>query len=218
MKISGGVEDREFESRPGIFFDSSAVSMRNRGDIASVRMSIGGFFEEDQFEDGIFDVASAYFTPLLGEGSIRHRLYFATSYTLGIGRHPFDKLYLGDRSGIYRLDNGAVAGNQRLVFKSLYRVFTHWALLGFRMSFATFVDVGAIAGEDDPLFKQKFYVSTGLALRLRNPSLVLPTFQFRVSLVTNVENRGFSFGMKLGNASSPDIKYPGIKPGTLAYE
>ncbi len=218
LRVSGGVEHGEFDHRPGIFFDSAAISMRNRGDISSVRMSIGGFLKEDHFEDGIFDIFGSYFTTLLGGNSLRHRLYFTTRYTLGIGRHPFDKIYLGDRSGIYRLDNGLVAGNQRLVFKSAYRIFTQWALLGFRLSFFAFADVGAIAGEDDSIFKQKYYLSTGLGVRMRNPGLVLPTFQLRISLVTNVENPGFSFGLKLGNAPGPEIKYPGIKPGTLAYE
>ncbi len=218
LKVSGGVEHREFEHRPGLFFDSAAISMRNRGDVSSLRLSIGGFMEEDHFEDGILDIYGAYFTPLMGAKSIRHRLYFATRYTLGIGRHPFDKIYLGERSGIYRLDNGLVAGNQRLVFKTLYRMFTHWSLLGFRLSFFTYADVGAIADEDNSIFKQKFYLSTGLGVRMRNPALVLPTFQFRVSLVTNVENPGFSFGLKLGNAPGPEIKYPGIKPGTVAYQ
>ena len=218
IKVSGGMEDREFEYRPGIFFDSAAISMRNRGDVTSLGVSIGGFLKDGHVDDGILDLNGAYFTPLWGEGKVRHRLLFASSYTLGIGRHPFDKIYLSDRSGIYKLDNGVVAGNQRVVLKSLYRIFTHWSVLGFRMSFFTFGDVGAIAGEDDPIFKQKFYVSTGLGVRLRNPALVLPTFQFRVSLLSNVEDRGMSFGFKLGNATGPEIKYPGTKPGTLAYE
>ncbi len=218
LKLSGGVEDREFEHRPGLFFDSAAISMRNRGDVASVGVSFGGFIRDGHFDDGLLDLNGAYFTPLMGEGNIRHRLYLALSYTLGIGRHPFDKIYLSDRSGIHRLDNGAVAGNQRLVIKSLYRVYTHWALFGFRMSFYTYADVGTIAGEDESIFKQKFYLSTGLGLRLRNPGLVLPTFQLRLSLLTNVENSGLSLGFNIGNAAGPDINYPGVKPGTLAYE
>lgn len=218
FKLTAGIEDREFETRPGLFFDSAIVSMRNRGDITFLGFSLGGYLDEEKVSDGILDVNGTYFSKLFGDGRTRHRFYSGLSYTLGIGRHPQSRIFLGDESGIYNLDNRLVAGNQRLVLKSLYRMFTHYSVWGFRMSFFSFADVGAIGGEDSSIFKEKFYLSTGLGVRFRNPFLVLPTVQLRVSMVTNVNEPGFSFGVKVGNVPGPDIVFPGSKPGTLAYE
>ncbi len=218
LKLTTAFEEGEFEDRPGLFFESAIASMRNRGDITFFKFSLGGFFENKQVSDGVLNVYGSYFSQLFGSGKIRHRLFAGMGYTLGIGRHPFDKIYLSDRSGIYRLDHGLVAGNQRLVFKTLYRMFTHWSLLGFRLSFFTYADVGAIADEDNSIFKQKFYLSTGLGVRVRNPSLVLPTFQLRMSLITNVDDPGLRFGVNLGNAPIPDIQFPSNRPSTLSYE
>jgi len=218
LKMTVALEDREFETRPGLFFDSAILSMRNRGDVAYLGFALGGFFDEKRVSDGVLDIKSAYYSPLLGAGKLRHRLYGGLFYTLGFGRHSGDRIYLDDKSGIYDLDKGEVAGNQRLVFKGMHRIFTPLALFGFRMSFYSFADVGAIGDDDSSIFKQKFYLSAGLGLRLRNPSLVLPTVELRMAMVTNVNDPGFSFGLNIGNAPGPEIIFPGNKPGTLAYQ
>jgi hypothetical protein len=217
MKISAVLEDREFETRPGLFFDSALVSMRNRGDVAALTFSLGGFFHEEQVSEGALNIKTSYFTQLLGSGDIRHRVYFVLGYTLGIGRHSTDRIYLDNSSGVYNLESGVVAGNQRLVFRSFYRMFTSWALWGFRMSFFTFADVGVIGEDDSPFFKEKYYLSTGLGVRLRNPSLVFPTVQLRMSLITNVDDPGLLFGVKVGNVSTPQVVFPGTRPSTLGY-
>ncbi|MCP4293552.1 MAG: hypothetical protein GY780_17130 [bacterium] len=218
LKLSGGFEDGEFENRPGVFFDSAALSMRKLGDVAFGEISLGGYLDDGKIEDGILEVGSGYISPLLGKGRFRHRLFGTVNLTWGIGRHSTDKIALGDKSGIFEMANGKVYGTNRLVIKGLYRVFTHWNLLGFRMSFLTFTDLGVIGGANDALLKEKFYLSSGLGVRLRNPSLVLPTVQLRISMVSNVGDSGFSLGIKVGNATVPNIKYPGIKPGALGYE
>ncbi len=218
LKLTAALEDREFESRPGLFFDSALISMRHRGDITSLNFALGGFFQERKISDGILDIQGAYFTKLLGEGNLRHRIFVSLGYTLGIGRHGKDRIFLSDKSGIYNLENGMIAGNQRLVLRTHYRLFTPLAIWGFRMSFFGFGDVGVIGGEDSALFKEKIYTSTGLGVRLRNPSLVLPTVQLRMSLITNVDDPGLRFAVKVGNAPVPSTTFPGTQPSTLAYE
>lgn len=218
FKITAALEDGEYETRPGLFFDSGYVSMRNRGDVFSLNFSAGGYFYEEKISDGVLNMKGSYFTKLLGSGEIRHRFFVAMGYTLGIGRHSNDRIYLSDESGIYQLENSVVAGNQRIVLRTHYRMFTQWALWGFRMSFFSFADLGVVGDEDLSILTKKFYVSTGLGVRLRNPSLVLPTVQLRMSLVTNVENPGLRFGIKVGNAPIPSVSFPGSKPTTLGYE
>jgi hypothetical protein len=218
LKTTAAYEDGEFQHRPGLFFDSYAVSMRNRGDVAFAGLSLGGFFDSSQrFEDGILDLKAGYFTVLMGDDSFRHRFYGAVKYTLGISRHFQDRIYLSDKSGIYGLNDGIVGGNHRLIGKGMYRIFTPWSVIGFRMSFFAFGDVGMVGEEDSSLFKEKIYVSTGLGVRFRNPGLVFPTIQLNVSMLSNVDNTDLAFGLKIGNVPSPQIIYPGTRPGALAY-
>lgn len=217
-KVTAGLEDREFETRPGLFFDSVALSMRNRGDVAHASFSLGGYLYNDRISDGVLNISTNYYTQLFGEGSIKHRFNGGLKYTLGIGRHPGDRIYLSDSSGVYGLGDKKVAGNQRLVLNTFYRMFTRWSILGFRMSLFSFADLGIMGDEVDSLFKNKLYLSTGLGVRLRNPFLVLPTVQLRMSLISNIENRGLSFGVKVGNAPGQRMIAPSTKPGTIAYK
>lgn len=218
VKLTGMLEDREFEYRPAMFFDSGWISFRNKGDLFYLALSAGGFHEENSIEDGILSLKGGYFSPLLGSGQYRHRLMATLKLTRGIGRHPFDKIYLDDKAGIYEMPNGQVYGNKRIVLKSLYRLFTPLSLWGFRMSFLAFADAGVIAGEDTTFHGQRVHVSTGLGVRVRNPNLILPTFQLRVFVVSNAQESGMRFGINLGNAPYPSFQFPGLKPGTLAYE
>jgi len=218
LKMTTGVEDREFETRPGLFFDSAAIAMQSRGDIFFLGFSMGSFLHEKHFSEGVMDVKTAYFTPLLGSGRIRHRVSWALRYTLGLGRYTFDQIFLDDRSGIFNLENREVAGNQRMIFSTFYRMFTPASLLGFRMSFFSFADLGVVGSENDALFKEKFYLSCGVGVRLRNPALVFPTVQLRLSMVSNVEDSGFRFGVNVGNVSGTSIRFPSSRPGTLVYQ
>ncbi len=218
MRLTAVQEEGEFQSRPGVFFDSSTISLRNRGDVTFLGFSVGGFVDEHKLEDGVVDLKGAYFTSLLGQGTIRHRFYGSLNYTQGIGRHTQDRIFLSDRSGIYHLEDGRVSGNKRLVAKMMYRLFTPLSLWGFRMSFFAFSDAGVIADEGAALINKKFYVSSGLGIRLRNPGLVFPTVHLSLSMTSQVESSDLLFGVKMGNVPAPIISFPGTKPGTLAYQ
>jgi hypothetical protein len=81
-----------------------------------------------------------------------------------------------------------------------------------------FGDVGAIGDEKDPIFEQKIYSSLGLGVRASNPDLVLPTFELRFGVLQNVEVSSFGIAFNLGNLAYPEIRIPGVRPGTLRYD
>jgi len=217
--LSMGYEWREFQERTPVFLHLGAISLRHRGDVGIMRATLGGYFRDWRLEEGVFDIGGRYMTTLKGGESFRFRHSVFAVYTLGIRRYPGEVIYLGDRSGVRGLSNVAVKGNQRFVGSLESRVFTHWALWGFRFSFLVFADMGMIGDEESSsIFKEKIYVSTGLGVRLRNPSLVLPTVQMQFSFLTNVDDPGLSLGIKVGNAPGYSLDLPGTKPSITPYE
>ncbi len=218
IKGVAGYEIREFEERTVLSMESMAISIRNRGDIVFGQFNIGGYLREKKMEEGLLLVGGGYFSPLFGEDRYHHRLYFRTLYSRGLGRYPYDHFYLDDSSGIRGLSRGLVAGNQRLVGNFEYRMFTPLSIMGFRLSLQLFSDIGVIAGEDDAIFKKKIYTSTGIGFRVRNPELVFPTVELRLSLLSNIGESGVAFSVKVGNVGDVDLKIPDVKPATLSYE
>jgi len=217
-KISTGPEWREFDTRTALFFDTAAMWIRESGNMLNLGFSLGGYFKDDQFVDGILDLSTRYYTRLLGGTRYRTRLYLGLDYTVGIGRHPYDQLSLGDEAGLKGLDNNLVQGNQRFVMQGMARVFTPLDLLGFRMSFLLYGSGGVIGDVDAAsLWQEKIYTSLGLGVRFRNPGLVLPTVQVVVYMVQKVDDQGLAFSVKIGSVGHPELKYPSSRPGTVAY-
>ena len=218
VKLSGGCERGEFERRTAAFFESTWSSLRNRGDVATAGLAFGGYLHDRRLEDGVLDVRGSYYTPLLGGGRYFWRLTGRLRYTLGIGRHRFDRIYLDDEAGVRGLGSEAVAGNQRLVANLQSRLYTPWSVLGFRFSCFGFADLGLIGDEEAAsLFQEKLYASVGVGARLRNPDLVLPTLQLRIGLLSNVDEVGMTLQVKVGNAPYPTLQMASARPGTVDY-
>lgn len=218
VKLSTGYEWREFETRTPVYLATSLTSVRHRGDVVFFNLDLGGYFRNRRMEDGVFKVGAAYLAPLLEAGRRSFRFYSRLEYTLGLNRHPDDHIFLGERAGIRGLPDNAVRGNQRLVGTLAARMFTAWTLWGFRCSFYAYADAGVVGPEDAAsIFEQKFLVSTGLGVRLRNPSLVLPTVQVQLSLLTSVDSPGLALALRVGRAAEPSLEMPGVKPGLPEY-
>jgi hypothetical protein len=218
VRFTTGYESREFEKRTPLFIEGAFLSIRHRGDLFTANLDLGGFLRNSRMEDGMLNLSTGYVTPLLGEGSTRWRLFSQLRYTLGLNRHPGESIELGGNNNVRELSRSAVKGNQRLAGGLEASIFTPWSLWGFRFNFFGFTDVGMTGSEKaSSIFTQKIYVSTGLGLRLRNPSLVLPTVEVQLSFLTNVESPGMSFGIKVGNSSTRKVRVPGTKPALPSY-
>ncbi|MFO7609382.1 MAG: hypothetical protein R6X35_09340 [Candidatus Krumholzibacteriia bacterium] len=217
LKASAGYEDGEFLRRTPLFVEGAYVGVAAGGEVAWCDLAGGGFLREGVFEDGLATARLGYITPLAGAGTWRHRTYAQLAYLLGINRTRGAGVVLGDRSGVRGLSNTEVRGDQRLVLKLETRVFTPWRVLGFDSMLFGFGDLGLAGGEDDPLLEQKAYASLGLGVRVANPDLVLPIFEVRAGLLTNVDEPGFALAFDLGNQSYPEIELPGPRPRRVPY-
>ncbi len=218
MKVSGGYQDGEFHDRTQAYFQTSYVSVRNLGDVVYLRADLGGFYRSGVYEDGSLILGGAYITRLMGEGRWQSRFYSRLVYHLAINRTADNALMLGDRTGLRGMEDFRVEGSQRLLGRFEYRMFTPWSVLGFRTMILAFMDVGTVAGEDDPILQAKVYGSTGLAVRFKNPNLVFPPFQIGVAFLNSIDDKGVSVGIRLGNDPFPRVLPPGIRPGGFVFK
>jgi hypothetical protein len=217
LKLSGGYQDGEYHDRVQVYFESSLVSARNRGDVFLAHLDLGGFYRNRVYEDGSFSVGGGYAAPLWSKGRWRSRLQMFINYDLAINRVTDRALALGNANGLRGLPDNRVEGNQRLLGTFEYRVFPPGAVFGFRFMLLGFVDVGAIAGEKDPLLETRIYASGGLALRVQDPDLVIPALQMRVAFLNSIDDKGVQVGLRIGGADSPEIRVPGTRPGGFVF-
>lgn len=218
VKVTAGYEDGEYARRSGLFLESGWTSLRNRGELVTANLAVGAYWRNRRAEDGVGRASVAWVTPLHGQDRYRRRLFVGLDYTLGIGRGPFDRLFLDDATGLRDLEPDQVAGNQRLVGTVEARVFTPWSLLGFRTSLSAFADVGMIGAEDAAsILQEKIYTSTGLGFSLRNPDLVLPTLRARLSLVRSVRTSGIQVVVAAGSGVLRGLPVIDARPDALDY-
>ena len=217
VRVSGGYQDGEYHDRGQAWFASSLLSARNRGDIVHLTANVGGFYRDRVFEDGSLVLGAAYVSPLNGDGSWHHRLHVQTYYHLAMNRSGSEALYLGNATGLRGMEDRRVAGNQRLLGTIEFRLFPPWSVMGFRFMLMGFVDGGAVAGEEEAILKARIYGSGGIAVRIRNPELVLPPLQLRVAFLNSIDDKGVRVGFRVGGPDSPEIRLPGIKPGGFEF-
>lgn len=180
-------------------------------------MDLGGYFHNHVVEDGALHVASSYITQLFGGDRYHYRFYSVLTYTLAFQRAGNEALVLGNSTGLRGLEDNKVKGNQRLILKMESRLFTPWAVLGFRFMTFGYADIGTVGGEKDQVYDNKIYSSVGLGLRINNPNSVFPVTQLRFGFVNSIEGRGMTVGFNIGSVGYPELRIPGVVPGGFGF-
>jgi hypothetical protein len=217
LKLTAMYEDREFEGRTGGVAQFWRSDVTDAGAVWLYEAGLGGYWRGRAPEDDTLMLRAAHITPLLGDGEWRRRWFFDLRYHLGWNQRSSGGLNLGDQSGIRGMEDSRVLGDQRLVLKNEIRLFTPLSLAGFRFMAFGFADVGAAAGERDPLLNQRIYGSAGLGFRVYNPGLVFSPFQVRLAVLRSIDDNGAVVSIKAGGADYPEIKSPGVAPGGYAF-
>lgn len=217
-QLASGYEWREFQERVPVSLVTRWSSLSHRGSFSFFDLELGAYWRNRRPEEGVLRIGGGHTSRLLDVGMQRLRLFGELEYTLGRRRYPQDRIYLGNEHGIRDLSDTEVEGNQRLTGTLEGRLFSTISLLGFRFSFYGFGDAGVVGGEDaSSIFKEKVYVSTGLGVRLRNPSLVFPTIQMQLSFLSNIDTPGLGFSIQVGNVRSRSWTFPGTRPALPRY-
>lgn len=179
LKFTQGVEESEFKSR---IYNSVSFLKGNRiGSLgfAYFNAALGGFINDNVFEQGVLKLGLNSFTSLVVIGQFKFRHFFNVDYTKGYGRYRDEFLDINDFSGVRGFFNDSARGTQKLVFNWETVCFTPFYLGGFRFAFFAFADLAYVGSTYQWVFKNTLYSGLGVGLRMRNERLVFKTFQIR---------------------------------------
>ncbi|QJW88733.1 hypothetical protein HNV11_04735 [Spirosoma taeanense] len=160
--------------------------------------SIGGYFRTKGVEQGVLSLETNYFSPLLPTrwGNMRH--FFNSRYTTGIGRFENEYISLSSTgSGINTdgigINNDALRGTRRWLINYENILFSRLNVIGFRVAFITFANLGLVTFPDRRLLQGPLYQGYGIGFRLRNENLTFNSFQIRLAYYPNIPNNRAPF-------------------------
>lgn len=140
--------------------------------------TIGGFLNSD-FEQGLLNYQFQYFSPLIGRGTHRARIYLDLLYEGGFNRFADEYLYFRKNEGIRGFEYLQPIGRQKLAVNLESRLFSPRDIYGFRFVYHIFVDAAMIDELNSSILKNPVYTGFGVGLRVRNERLVFNTLQLR---------------------------------------
>ncbi|NOY37705.1 MAG: hypothetical protein GXO83_09025 [Chlorobi bacterium] len=181
FSIIGGYEWNEFSNRPYFGTNLSYGSYSVRNGYFNTGISWGGYIDNHTLSQGIFQVHSSYFTPLVNAGRFYFRQFADLDFTTGIRRFSDETINLNNDLGIRGFRSDSLLGTRRLALQLETVVFSPLYVYGFRFTFFSFADLGAIDTGDVLFTNNKLYSGIGLGVRIRNENLVFKTFQIRLA-------------------------------------
>ncbi len=178
ISMTLGYGNTEFEERTyGGFRLRGATFSDKLGYILGV-LSFGSFYDGNRMEDGVINLSSLYFTPLIEMGrNYKLRQFLSGSYTIGIRRLADDQLKFEIDRGVPIFNSDALKGTQKATISLQSILFSPWNLFGFRFAIEGFAEFGWIGSNYRPPDLNRINSALGVIFRLRNESLVISTFQ-----------------------------------------
>ena len=161
-------------------------------------VNVGGYSRTKGIEQGVFSFESNYFSPLMKTvwGNMRH--FFNTRFTTGIRRFENEYITLGSNGSTLTTDgigvnNDALRGTKLWLINYENILFSRASLVGFRVAFIVFANVGLVSFPDRALLRGPLYQGYGIGFRLRNENLTFNSFQIRLSYYPNIPNNTLPF-------------------------
>jgi hypothetical protein len=177
--------------------------------------SIGGYWNNNNFKNGVFNTNLALISRLYKYGTSRIRLYGIASYTQGISRTDLQSLKITPEQFSKTYSNYDNTGHSRLNVKAEAVIFTPIYLLGFRCAFYGFSEIVMLSDKPVHLFKKQALPAFGIGIKVRNEHLVFSTFQFEFTFFPVLDNNNrhliFSItdqqsaGLELLRINAPNI-------------
>lgn len=219
-ELTGGYSWGEFE-------DNMYLGMTYQaGGFLSIGYLMGGFtlgsyinLPNGMWRRSAVDVDLRWFSNLFMLRRSRIREFLSLNYTQGWNRLTGNDecIRFTDENGLQALKEH-FTGTNRLILNTETVLFTPYQPLGFRIALFGFADFGLI-GYSPNIFKNEFYTSFGLGIRLRNERLVFNTIQIRLGMALGKSGLVESEYFRLSNASRLEqYRYRPTRPEIVAFE
>lgn len=188
LKFTAGPEINEYSTRLYTSFSLSKGNFLGNTGYLYQSIALGGFYNQGQISQGILSYQARAFSNLFLIKRTYLRQFASLHYVLGINRFQDELLNLNDAGGIRGFESSLVNGQQKLTGNFESVLFTPYNLIGFRLTFFGFVDLGWIGDQDGFILGQNNYYGLGGGIRLKNERLVFNTFEIRFAWYPKTPN------------------------------
>lgn len=166
------------------------------------------------------DIDLRWFSHLLILRRSRLRQFISFNYTQGWNRDTGSNelIQFTDNNGLRTLKT-LVTGTNRATLNTETVLFTPFQPLGFRIAVYGFADCGLLGYHANP-FRNEFFASFGVGIRLRNERLIFSAIQFELGIAVSGQ-RGWldSRYARLSNLNQLEqCRYLPTRPETVAFE
>ncbi len=181
IKLTGGYEESEFSNRPYFGSTISVSKYFSKYGYFLSGLDIGGFYRSE-IEQGTINYNFQYITPLMG--SFRHqcRNFVTLQYVNGINRFEDEFTAIESRYKIRGINNQLIRGNKRMNISNELVYYSPQYILGFRFVYYCFADALIVNSNNNYLYHNPVYISTGVGVRIRNERLIFNTIQLQFTL------------------------------------
>jgi hypothetical protein len=179
-------------------------------------LNTGSYSKGGDAQQGVVSGQMNYISNLIPFRYSFFRQFVTVKFAQGIDRDPLDYLNISREQGIRGIYSDQLIGTKKLTLGTETVFFSDKSLLGFRIAYFMFADLGLVNGLGK-LRNSPLYQGYGLGLRLRNENLTFNTFQIHIGYYPNIPGNSslFRYGAA-GNVPLRlrdfDISAPSIVP------
>lgn len=196
------------------------------GGFRSVGYIMGGFtlgsyidLDNGMWQRSAIDVDLRWFSNLFLFKRSRIRQFLAFNYTQGWNRSTGsdESIRFTRIDGLQALKE-YIIGTNRMIINTETVIFTPYQPLGFRIAVFGFADFGLI-GYSPNIFKNDFFTSFGMGVRLRNERLVFNTIQIRLGVAFGKRGLVESEYFRLSNSTRMEqYRYRPTRPEIVEFK
>ena len=184
-------------------------------------VTLGSFIDLDtgMWQQSAVDFDLRWFSNLFLFKRSRIRQFLALNYTQGWNRgHGNNESIRFTRENGMQALKEHIIGTNRMILNTETVVFSPYQPLGFRIAFFGFADFGLI-GYSPNIFKNDFFTSFGLGVRLRNERLAFNTIQIRLGIALGKHGLVDSEYIRLSNSTRIEqYRYRPTRPEIVGFE
>lgn len=165
------------------------------------------------------DVDLRWFSNLFMVRRSRIRQFLALNYTQGWnrGKGSDEIIRFTDLNGLHALEEH-ITGTNRMVLNTETVLFSPYQPLGFRIAFFAFADFGLI-GYSSNIFRNDFFTSLGLGVRIKNERLIFNTIQIRLGVALGKRGLVESEYFRLSSETRMEqYRYRPTRPEIVEFE
>ena len=210
LSLTGGFSSCEFDDR---FYIGSTATLSRPTPIGHLQLSaeFGTRFNSQQLCQTNMNFGLDWFSTLFSIGSTSVARQFLSCWlTMGFNRSEGEGEHIGFTNDYSPRDlsRKELFGTKRLLIKSETVLFSSLHTYGFQFAFFTFADAAWLG--DDAIFKNDFFSSVGLGVRIKNERLIFRTIQLRIAIP--FYKNGIYRGHYIHLSQEPKLRLPHLRP------